>query len=148
MSLCRKPATGAGADLYFQKSNASVDYSSYPRLPGNPTRTEALPVLSKAMPAQIRVGGGYGGRTWELQLDDDQRPSTYPLRMRPDGSPPRYVDHIYESPKSIRRDLQQLMATSSGEDSSLQYFEIDTSRPTRTNTGGAMDHYQIQYRNE
>ncbi len=49
-----------------------------------------------------------------------------------DDSPPRYVEHIYESPKSLRREFPGVNTTSD----SLKYFELD---PSSSDKRGSMD---------
>ena len=81
--------------------------------------------------------GGFGEnayfRTWELQRTGNSQGSGYSVSSQQHHTPPsytqaveagphqdRYSEHIYESPKSIRRDRSNC----TGGDS-LQYFELD-----------------------
>lgn len=141
---CRKYATWRQtpkSDVYLQNGAAPAVRCSIQ------ANNESLPVLPKTIP-QVHIRSASYSRTWETQRQQDFRltscpgnPQTsYRIRIL-NESPPRYVEHIYESPKSVRKAIEGETGRERDRDresTGAEYYEIDPRL-----TKGAPDLYQM-----
>lgn len=132
---CRKYATWRQtpkSDVYLQNGAAPTVRCSVQ------TNNESLPVLPKTV-GPVHIRSASYSRTWELQRQQDFRltpcpgnPQTsYRIRIL-NESPPRYVEHIYESPKSVRKAIEGEAGRERERDrdrereiGGAEYYEID-----------------------
>src|SRR6218665_629407 len=139
-------------DFYFQKSSLTSDNTTaicraQSEEEEAAASTEVMvpcvmtPVGVVGGPQRPRgtvTGGDYSRSSWSDCARLSPSRSSFHLRTM-NESPPRYVEHIYESPTSMRKDLAG--ANSAVTRDSLQYYEIH--EPMQTTCRRVHDPYQM-----
>lgn len=141
-------------DFYFQKSSLTSDNTNaICRAQSEEEEATSTEVMVPGVMAPMGVvlgapqrprGGASGGGDYSRSSWSDcgrLSPSMSSFRLRTmNESPPRYVEHIYESPTSIRKDLAAGVSSAAVRDS-LQYYEVQ--EPLQTTCRRVHDPYQL-----